>query len=571
MARKSKYNHSELQPSVLSPKKKLQVGIYLRLSVEDGDDIEYNSIGNQRKLCVDYLICHPELELAETYMDNGRSGMNYDRAGFKTLYQDIQNGKIDCVLVKDISRLGRHYLQTSELVMQTFPSLHVRLICVTDGFDSADTAADSESLLMPFKLLMNETYVRDTSKKIRSSIQGKMDAGTYLPSASSVPYGYIRNPENNTYDIDDEAAAVVIRIFELRLEGYQFNQIARLFNSEGIPCPGKLRYDRGITMAAKYANAQWVRGTIRKITSDPVYLGTRIHGKIKRDRLGAPKTRRNQSQWQTVDDAHPPIIDEDLFEAVQEVNRKELEHRNAYQKTVPPSIDYREAFRDVLVCGDCGAGMSGAKVNQRSTSKLPNSVSFNCRSYVYSNRTQCSNHHIRQEVIMGAVRNFLDTQMKLALDLEQFIEDIQNRSEVTQYHKKVNAQLESVRRQRMNAEAKVERLIQDMTEGLIDRDDYTFFKEKYSKSVNSLIDTERATLEAHQSVHQAVEDTEAWIRLVKQSGELPELDRAAMNALFDKVMVMEDRSLHLVAKFQDPYQQINDYLKKLQEEHDDET
>ncbi len=210
MARKSKYNHSESQPSMVSPKKKLQVGIYLRLSVEDGDDIEYNSIGNQRKLCVDYLICHPELELAETYMDNGRSGMNYDRVGFKALYQDIQNGKIDCVLVKDISRLGRHYLQTSELVMQTLPSLHVRLICVTDGFDSADTTADSESLLMPFKLLMNETYVRDTSKKIRSSIQGKMDAGTYLPSASSVPYGYIRNQENNTYDIDDEAATVVI-------------------------------------------------------------------------------------------------------------------------------------------------------------------------------------------------------------------------------------------------------------------------------------------------------------------------------------------------------------------------
>ena len=147
---------------------------------------------------------------------------------------------------EDISRLGRHFVMTSEFVEKNFPMLGVRLICINDDYDSFDENCDSAALLMPFKMVMNDSYVKDISKKIRSSISAKMSSGEYLPSSNSIPYGYIRNPEQNTFDVDEEAAPIVLRIFEMRANGMALNAIAKTLNEEGIPCPGKLRYIRGL-------------------------------------------------------------------------------------------------------------------------------------------------------------------------------------------------------------------------------------------------------------------------------------------------------------------------------------
>ena len=192
----------------------LLAGIYTRLSIEDEDDEEQNSIGNQKKIVLDYLKDKTDVVAAEYYVDNGYTGMNFNRPDFQRMLNDLRTGKINCVIVKDISRLGRHFVMTGELVEKVFPMMGVRLICINDDYDSADEKCDSAALLMPFKMVMNDSYVKDISKKIRSSISAKMNSGEYLPSASSIPYGYIRNPEKNTFDVDEETAPVVVRIFE---------------------------------------------------------------------------------------------------------------------------------------------------------------------------------------------------------------------------------------------------------------------------------------------------------------------------------------------------------------------
>ena len=565
MARKSRFVPPETAVVYIPPWVADQVGIYLRLSVEDGDDLEHNSIGNQKKICMDYLSRHADLKFQKIYIDNGKTGMNYNRPGFQEMFRDLQTGRITCVLVKDISRLGRHYLMTSEYVMNTFPQMGVRLVCVNDAFDSNDKEADKEGLLMPFKLLVNDNYVRDTSKRIRSSISTKMGRGEYLPSASSVPYGYLRNPEQNTYDIDQEAAEVVQRIYHMRADGMKFNAIAKRLNQEGILCPGRLRYERGITKAKKYKSAEWIRGTIRKITTDPVYTGQRIHGRIKREKVDLPKRSQDPEQWQYIENAHPAIISEDLFRKVQAVNQSELEGRKRYNSTAAPEKDYREVFRDVLYCGDCMSPMSGQKVTQRAGSDLPNTVAFNCRRYTYSNRKRCCNHHIRQEVIMECVRHYLDQQMVIALDLEGFLDELQRDPKIGEHQRALRTRAESAHSRYESAKAKVERLIRDMTEGLIDREEYARLKVRYSAQAEQLAQTVAEMQQEINVFQDIVTSSRKWIETIKQTKKLPELDRAIVGELFEQILVFKDKSLHIKAKFADPFAPILNYLKELEE------
>lgn len=178
MARKSRANNALI---ISDTKNKMwNAGLYGRLSVEDGDDTEQNSIGNQKKIGNRFLADKPDIVLVDTYSDHGCTGMNFERPDFKRMFEDIKSGRINCIIVKDISRLGRHFVMTSNFVERIFPEMGVRLICVNDGYDSSEPNADSSALTLPLKMVMNDYYVKDISQKIRSSIHAKMDSGEYL-------------------------------------------------------------------------------------------------------------------------------------------------------------------------------------------------------------------------------------------------------------------------------------------------------------------------------------------------------------------------------------------------------
>ena len=313
MARKSRWATLNADAPIEIPAHAL-AGLYNRISVEDGDDEEQNSLGNQKKIALHYLSEQTGIKFVDSYSDNGYTGMNYNRPDFQRMMADLRSGRINCVIVKDISRLGRHFIQTSEYVERIFPEMGVRLICINDGYDSAAEGADALALTLPLKMVMNDFYVKDISRKIRSGINAKIGAGDYIPSASSIPYGYIRNPEDITFDIDPETAPIVRKIFELRAEGMSLNGIAAVLNKEGHPSPGKLRYLRGITMSSRYVNANWIRGTIRKMLCDQVYIGNRVHGRVQSDKYGQKKSRRGEEEWYVVEQAHPAIIPTELFE-----------------------------------------------------------------------------------------------------------------------------------------------------------------------------------------------------------------------------------------------------------------
>ncbi len=561
MARKSRVNIENVLdvPSAV----RYKAAIYRRLSVEDGDDIEIHSLGNQEMIIKNYVMEYPEIEIVEVFTDNGYTGMNFKRPDFIRMKEDLLSGKINCVIVKDVSRLGRNFVLTSEYVERFFPEHDIRLICINDGYDSNDENADSAALMLPFKMIMNESYAKDTSIKIRSSINAMIDNGEYLPSCGSIPYGYIRNPEMATFDIDEEVSPVILLIFQLRSQRMPFNSIAKELNDRGIPCPGKLRYDRGITKDKRYETAVWIRGTIRKITNDIVYLGHRVHGRVKRDKLGMDKTRRPKEQWQIIENAHPAIIPQDLFELVAKINEEELNKRSNFIERAEPGVDYRPIFQDKLFCADCHSKMIAQKGCARHGAKTPSRLFYDCNGYRYSNHEKCSSHYIRQEAVMSAVTNLLNKQLEIAVDVEKLIQDIRQMPKVVRHQTSIGDQIQSCIVKKRNIESKIERLLMDLTEGLITREEYEYMKNRYSQQSMLIADEYTELKNKSEELTDVITTAQMWLSAIREYKKLPAITRELFETLVDKVYISSSQKVKIQLMYADPCKPIMDYLERI--------
>ncbi|OUQ66458.1 hypothetical protein B5E53_10505 [Eubacterium sp. An11] len=562
MARKSRVAIRVEQQK--KPNRIILAGQYGRLSVEDGDNIEQNSIGNQQKMCIHYLDAHPEIKLVDQYFDNGYTGMNYVRPGFQRMMEDIRKGRINCIIVKDISRIGRHFVMTSELVERIFPEMGIRLICINDNYDSEEVNADSSALMMPLKMVMNDYYVKDISRKIRSSISAKMKNGEYLPSSSSIPYGYIRNQDALTYDIDIETAEVVKRIYACRAAGQSISQIARQLNEDNIPSPGHLRYLRGMTTAQKYENAVWIRITVRKILHNPVYVGWRIHGSVKSTKVGQKKECRPENEWQIIKDSHPPIISKELFDQVQQVNKEELQKRKNFTKRNKVFENHKELFQGKVFCDECGSIMGAAKGCARAGAKTSSRLFFDCNRYRDSGRTKCDSHYIRQEKLLQIVTNLLNQQVKMAVDAEQFIEKVQKMTKVQLYQKEASSKYARISIKRKNLEMRLQRMMEDLIQGIIDKEEFQYMKTKYDREYENLIEEETKASADMQSLSSAIGSTQKWIEAVKKYQDLPELNREVMDLLIKEIRVTKTRQVKIILNYADPYQPIHQYLQKIE-------
>lgn len=281
MARKSRYTPDVPNIAEMARLYTNRTGIYARISRSDGDDIS-ESIKNQIKICENFIRRSDDLVLFEIYQDDNYSGSTINRPAFQKMLEDLHDGVINCVIVKDVSRIGRDYLVAGDILLRDFPKWGVRFVSINDDYDSVNDK-DHWNLDLILKTVMHDRVVKDTAKKISSAIESKMQEGTYLPASVSVPYGYIKDTANITYIPDLETSGVVKKIYELCVQGFGSTQIGLQLDKEGIPCPGKLKYLRGQSKDPKYANASWNKKTIRAILTDPVYIGNRVHGKTKKE------------------------------------------------------------------------------------------------------------------------------------------------------------------------------------------------------------------------------------------------------------------------------------------------
>lgn len=544
MARKSR----KTVVSLLHEEKQIYLaGFYARLSDESVMDEEENSIGNQKKLGLEFIANNPDIYLVKEYADNGWTGTNFKRPSFTKLLSDIENKVINCVIVKDFSRLGRNDIEVYAYIEQ-FIEKNVRFISILDNFDTAK-GGELDDTGVIFKNIINGYYPKDFSIKIRSSIQRKMNEGEYLPSSSSVPYGYLRNGEKLTYDIDQEVSGIVRRIFEMRSSGKACTAIAKYLESEGIPSPGRLRFLRGMSDAEKYKNALWNHKTVRRILDDIVYLGHRKYGTYKRDYLGAPKQKKPEEEWNIINNTHPAIISEELFRMAHKMDEIGALRREKFEERELPEKDYRAILKGKVICGDCRRTMASVKCLPRKNGKGKVHISYECNTYLRTYRVDCGIHYTREEKIISSIISALNILLS-GLEIPDGVRN-GNRREEQDKQELCNAAAEIKRKEKQMVD-----LLQNYMDGVLSQDEYYMIRQEYLEEIEFLQEREkniRRKMEIKEISQEHADELKAGLQRYQ---EIKTLDKDLIDLLVREILVYKGGRIEIVFNFADEIDRI---------------
>lgn len=372
-------------------KKKRRAAIYIRLSREDGDKEESDSVVNQRELIRAFLQERPEIEVCSERVDDGYSGVTFERPAVQEMFADIRAGRIDCVVVKDLSRFGRNYIETGRYIEQIFPILGVRFLAINDGYDSEE---GTDFLLLPFKNLLNDAYSRDISLKVRSQIRVRYLRGDHI--GSFAPYGYGRSPqEPHKLCVDERAAGIVRDIFKRRLQGDSCAQIARRLNEKGIPSPLEYKKLQGWAYYTPFQRKDmtvWCAQSVSRILNNEIYIGTMVQG---RERTYSYKMKKKfrvpEQEWKKVENTHEPILLKREFETVRRLIGRDTRLAPGGGKPYPLS--------GLLYCPFCGRGM----VRRSAHAAGKTYVYYVCRTRKENGKSCPQGGRIREALLLGAV------------------------------------------------------------------------------------------------------------------------------------------------------------------------
>ena len=501
-----------------------QTACYLRLSREDGDRSESDSITNQQRLLDDYCAAHPEFRVVDHYADDGFTGTNFNRPAFQRMVRDIEAGRVDLVIVKDLSRFGRDYIDTGFYLERYFPQKGVRFIAVNDHEDSLN---GPYNMLLPLKNVFNAQYARDISEKVRSAFQTKQRRGEFIGAFAS--YGYQKAPDNhNRLLIDPAAAQVVQRIFQRAAQGAGQIRIAKELNEQGIPCPSE--YKR--MMGQKYRNSRkldstryWTYATVHRILQNELYLGRMVQGKSLRATMHGKAAAAERSQWVRVEHTHEAIISRALWDTVQaQITRNSR------------GIDFQSKvglFAGVLKCGDCGRALCKTTWKGR--------ITYSCGSYRRYGSGVCSAHYLRQDCLENIVLNDLNAVLATVENWRAVAGTCQKNAPTSDWARegqRLEAALERVRRLKQNS-------YEDYRDGLLSRDDCKRYQEDYDRQETAL----SRQLEALQERRESVAEESPWVERLLALGRLEQLDRAAVAQTVAEIRVYEDKRLEIDYRF----------------------
>lgn len=375
-----------------------RTALYIRLSreeLEGRDTVKIQTLQLEQ-----FVMKHPDLVLSEEYVDNGVSGTVFDRPAFNRLLEAIRNHEIDCVVVKDLSRLGRDYIEAGRFIEYFCPNYSIRFIAVNDGFDTMNVS-DGEMLSTGLRNIINDAYTRDISKKLTSSLQSKRERGESLHPYA--PYGYMKDPANRHHLlVDTEVAPIVKRIFDMRTSGFSYARIYRQLNEEGILSPGEYRRACGIITNKNRGENHilWGNHMVKIILHNPVYLGLLAQGKQRSAHYkGQPCAAVPQELWTVVEHTHEPIIDSETFYRVQEIDAETEKAQASQTKAKAPHTN--NPYCGKIKCADCGHTMKIVRSLYKDRTRA--SFLLKCSSYIAHGETVCSAHRIYQADLDAAL------------------------------------------------------------------------------------------------------------------------------------------------------------------------
>lgn len=534
-------------------------GGYLRLSKEDGDvagseTLQSNSIENQKEYIEDYIHSKPEIKIVDFYVDDGYSGVNFDRPDFQRMLQDIKDKKINCVIVKDLSRLGRNYIEVGKYIERLFPFLGVRFIAINDNFDSADDAALSNNIIVPFKNLINDAYCRDISIKIRSHLEVKRKRGEFI--GAFPVYGYMRGEDKNKLIVDPCAAEIVKEIFAMKMEGMSQQAIADELNRLGVLSPAEYKKEQGSgykTVFQTHSRAKWTAVAVLRVLTNEVYMGTLIQGKESTPNYKVRvREKKPKEEWIRVENAHEAIISRTDFELISDILQKDTR--------VSTGKSAVSVYSGYLVCADCGCSMVRKKVRGGSLEYVYYVCSGNKKD-----KDICSSHRISENTLNMAITKTLQLHLKQLGDLQESIRYIRETSGNSDKIKKLVLQSEK----RKEDIEKYNRLklecYEDYKKELITQDEYMLFKKELDNRIEEI---QRAITELGKKKRMLLDggyEKESLLEKFLTSKEI-ELKRSILVRFISRIYVYEDHRIEIIFRYQDEIRQLLGIVEEIKQE-----
>lgn len=542
MENKNKKEYEDRGKSWMNPIS-YHAAIYLRLSREDRDlsvlpwKKESNSIVNQKALILRHLDSMPEVLSWETYIDDGYSGLIFaERPDFVRMCNDIYQRKVNMVIVKDLSRLGRDHVETDRYIQRIFPALGVRFVSVMDYYDSLTATGSDRNLILPFKNFMNDAYSRDTGYKIRSSQEALRQSGTYI--GSYTPYGYVKSlGERGRLLPDGYAAEVVQHIFAMKLKGKSVSAIADCLNELGVPAPSEYKRMQGISYQSGFqihSYVQWSAVAVRRILTAPVYTGVLVQGKRETISYKVKKViARPQEEWSVVEGALEAIISRSDFDRVQRLLLTDT-RRSPVEKE-------QGLFSGLVYCGDCKRGMT-----RRTTGK---GMTYICSSYNKGNG--CSRHRVAGDDVERLVLTALRTYIQVT-DAVKKVKAERKSSQTRKQSLVVNQQeIQKKQDELKKIEPMKKMLKRDWEMDVITEEEYLQFQEIYEEKERRLTAAVEHLTNRLEEQIQEEKQTKEWLHKFYQSGNLEKLDRLALVSLVERVEVLEDKRIEIVFSYRD--------------------
>ena len=531
---------------------KWNVAIYARRSFDDTEEQESNTIINQKDMLKDYINELENASLYDFYIDDGYSGTDFNRPGFKRLFTDIVNGNINAILVKDLSRLGRNYTKVGEYIEDIFPMYGVRIISVNDNIDSFKNPESVSSLIVPIKNLINDEYARDISNKVRSAYKTMAKSGKFI--SGTTPYGYAIDPKDKHHLVINEQEAEIVReVFKMALDGAGKIKITKYLNNKGILCRKELqrRKKQKLTLKPFAIDSVYLWGTttIGRMLQNETYIGNLVQCKTTNLSYKNHKSVDvKEEDWIRVENTHEPIISKDIFYKVQKGIRERTYER---RETTNESI-----YNRILICADCGKAMIKQE-DFRGNRFLSN---YFCKSYLHLGKS-CSQHKIKTDVLDNMILEAIKQQIRLVVDLDKAIDKLNIKGKLVALEEEYNNKKTLLDKKLNDLKSKKRKTYENWKFDKISKDEYL----NISASINLEIDNINNEYLINENNHKEnlfrKSKDDSWIEHYKRNRKIKKVTKKVLKELVEKVIVYENQSIKVVFKYRDNFEECLNLLK----------
>lgn len=546
-------------------KKAYAAAVYLRLSKEDGDICddsrkeESNSITNQKRLIYDTLKGMEDIHVYKEYVDDGYTGSDFLRPSFQEMIKDMEAGKVNLIIVKDLSRFGREYIEAGRYLQKVFPAAGVRFIAVTDHYDSLTADRTQKNIVLPVKNFVNDAYSADLSVKIRSHLESKRGNGEY--TGAYVSYGFMKDEnDHNKLVADPVAGENVKRIFQWKLDGMSNSRIAEKLNALGIPAPADYKRSLGIRYRSGFQKnlySRWSPVAVGRILSNPLCKGLVVQG--KRERINhkikkiVEKPESEQSRYSQEDLA---LIGEKQFDTMQGLLKKDTRTN--------PGQNSAYLFSGILYCPDCGRQM----IRRKTSHKGKQTIFYICKTY--NVEKSCTRHSIKEQELVPLVREAVRAQTQMLADEEEILKAAEDAMEGIEPFSLTDTRLPELEKELVENAGMLSGLYADWAEGILSEEEYEEMKAFYSGRCKELEGQIRKRREREAKAGDAVREARQWLCGFKDIGSLlpdteGEIRRSLVSSVIDRIWVYEGKRVEFSFLYQDRMAEVYSLCGMLQE------